>query len=115
MPRFGRDRRLAGEQVLEHRRLALVRVRSLQHLAELLRVADEHEVPRRGAHRERVGERDLAGLVDEEVVELAVVLAVGEEPRRAAEQVAVVAVGVVEHVLDPVARVRATPGCRSPS
>ena len=100
-----RDRRLAVEQVLEHRRLAPVRVRALQHLAELLRVADEHEVARRGAHRERVGERDLAGLVDEQVVELAVVLAVGEEPGRAAEQVAVVAVGVVEDVLDPVARV----------
>ena len=80
-------------------------MRALQHLAELLRVADEHEVARRGAHRERVGERDLAGLVDEEVVELPVVLVVGEEPRGAAEQLAVVAVVVVEHVLDPVALV----------
>ena len=53
------------------------------HLRELLRVADEHDVPRARPHRERVGERDLAGLVDEEVVERRVVGVAREVPRRA--------------------------------
>ena len=55
--------------MLEHRGVAPAGMRSLDHLRELLRVADEHDVARGGAHRERVGERDLPGLVDEEVVE----------------------------------------------
>ena len=38
---------------------------------ELHRVAEEDERPRARAERERVGERELAGLVDEEVVERA--------------------------------------------
>ena len=96
----GRDRRLPGEQVLEHRRLGAVRVRALQHLAELLRVADEHDVVRAGRHRAGVGERDLAGLVDEEVVEPPVELGVGEEPGRAAEQLRVRGLLVLVDVLD---------------
>ena len=71
----GRDGRVVAEQVPQHRGAAAGRVRPLDHLVELLRVADEHDVPRRRPHRERVGERDLPGLVDEEVVERAVVLA----------------------------------------
>ncbi len=47
----------------------------LRDLRELHRVAEQHERARRRAHRERVRERDLAGLVDEEVVERAVELA----------------------------------------
>ena len=70
----GWDRLLVPDQVPQHRGVAPVRVRSLDHLVELLRVADEHEVPGGGAHRERVGEGHLAGLVDEEVVEPGVVL-----------------------------------------
>ena len=89
----GRDRLLVADQVLQHGRVAAVRVRALDHLVELLRVADEHEVARAGAHRERVGERHLAGLVDEEVVERAVVLVAGEEPGGAGGEVAVGAVG----------------------
>ena len=80
----GRDRRVLTEQVLEHRSLDAVRVRSLEDLRELLRVADEHEVARGGAHRERVGERDLAGLVDEQVVEHAVEVSMRVEPGGAA-------------------------------
>ena len=85
----GRDRLLVADQVLEHRGVAAVGVRALDHLVELLRVADEHEVPRGRAHRERVGERDLPGLVDEEVVERAVVLGAREEPGGAGGEVAV--------------------------
>ena len=48
----GRDRRLPVEQVLEHRRPGAVRVRALEHLPELLRIADEDDVPRAGRHRE---------------------------------------------------------------
>ena len=56
-----------AEQVLEHREPARPRVGALRDLRELLRVAEQDDVARRGAERERVGERDLAGLVDEEV------------------------------------------------
>ena len=80
----GRDRLVVADQVLEHGGAAAGGVRALDHLVELLRVADEHDVPRRRAHRERVGERNLPGLVDEEVVERGVVLGPREEPGGAA-------------------------------
>ena len=81
----GRHGRVVSEQMPQHRVAAAERVRSLDHLVELLRVADEHDVPRRRPHRERVGERDLPGLVDEEVVDLLVLAR--EEPRRAGGEV----------------------------
>ena len=40
-----RDRRVVAHQVAEHRRLAPVGMRALEHLVELLRVADEHRRP----------------------------------------------------------------------
>ena len=101
-PPVGGDRRHPAEEVLEHGGFAAGRMGSLQDLAELLRVADEHEVSGAGSHREGVCERHLAGLVDEEVVEHAVVLPVGKQPRRAADQVAVMAVVVGEDVADTV-------------
>ena len=83
----GRDRGLSVEQVLEHGGLAAVGVRALQHLAELLRVADEHGVARAGRHRARVGERDLARLVDDERVDPGGLHVVArEQPGRAREQ-----------------------------
>ena len=69
--RAGSSRRRRAGAAAPRRRCR--RVRPLDHLGELLRVADEDDVPRRRPHRERVGERHLAGLVDEEVVERAVV------------------------------------------
>ena len=45
------------------------RVGALRDLGELERVAEQDQVARGGRHRERVGERDLAGLVDDEVVD----------------------------------------------
>ena len=38
--------RIVAEQVLEHRRLAPVGMRPLEHLGELLRIADEHDIAR---------------------------------------------------------------------
>ena len=73
--RRGRARARAGscaslaEQVLEHRAPGAVGMGSLRDLRELQRVAEQDDVARGGAERERVGERDLAGLVDEEVVD----------------------------------------------
>ena len=59
---------------------------ALRDLGELERVAEQDDRPRRGAHRERVGERDLAGLVDDEHVERLVEILAREEPRRAGDQ-----------------------------
>ena len=99
-PRSGGIVCVVADQVPEHGGAAAGGVRPLDHLVELLRVADEHEVPRGRAHRERVGERDLAGLVDEEVVERAVVLGAREEPGGAGGEVAVGARDRVVDVLD---------------
>ena len=65
----GRDRVGVAEQVLEHRRLRARRVDPLRDLRELLRVAEQDDVAGAGPERERVGERDLPGLVDEERVD----------------------------------------------
>ncbi len=76
----GRDRLAVAEQVLEHRERGAGGVGALGHLRELLGVAEQDDVPGGGAERERVGERDLARLVDEEVVEGAVDLVASEVP-----------------------------------
>ena len=80
----GRYRRVFAEQVLENRGLDAVGMRALKDLCELLWVSDEHEVARGGAHRKRVRERDLARLVDEQVVEHAVEVSMRVEPGRSA-------------------------------
>ena len=41
----------------------------LRRLRQLLRIAEQHELRRRAAHREHVGQRLLAGLVDEQHVD----------------------------------------------
>ena len=96
-PAVGRDRLVVADQVPEHGGAATRGVRPLDDLVELLRVADEHDVPRRRAHRERVRERNLPGLVDEEVVERGVVLGPREEPGGARGEVAA---GARRRVLD---------------
>ena len=60
----------------------------LVDLGELHLVADQDEVARRQADGDRVGERDLAGLVDEQVVEPAGQLLAAEEPGGAADETA---------------------------
>ena len=85
-PAVGRHGLVVAEQVAEHRRLRARRVRALRDLRELVRVAEEDEVPRRGADGDRVGERELPALVDEERVHVLVELLAREEPGRPREQ-----------------------------
>jgi hypothetical protein len=61
-------------------------VDALRDLRQLERVAKQDEVLRRRPHRQRIGKRDLARLVDEQVVERRVELCAREEPRGAGEQ-----------------------------
>ncbi len=59
---------------------------ALDRLAELHLVAEQDEVAGARAHRDQVRDGDLAGLVDEEVVERLVELGAREEPRRAGDE-----------------------------
>ena len=115
-PRSGGIVSASPSRCVEHRRGRCPADASPGHLRELLRIADEDDVARARRHRERVGERHLPGLVDEEIVERALVVGIGEKPRGARRDVAVDDVVVVRDVLD-VARLRSTTrGCRrSPS
>ena len=70
-PAVGRDRLVAGEDVLEGRDARAVRVGALGDLRELVRVAQEDERSRGAAERDDVGEGHLARLVDEEDVDAA--------------------------------------------
>ena len=77
-------------------------MRALRHLRELVRVAEENEVPRGRADRDRIRQRELPGLVDEERVHVPGQLLAREQPRRSGDQVQVrVEHGVVRaRVLD---------------
>ena len=99
------NRRLAVEQMLEHGQPGAAGMGALRDLGELQRIAEQDHVAGRGADGDRVGERDLAGLVDHQVVERAVELGAREEPRRARDELNL---GIVEPldlrlVLDPLA------------
>jgi hypothetical protein len=61
-------------------------VRALAHVRELLRIAEQDDGPRALCHRQRVGQRDLTGLVDEEDVDLLAHVFTGPQPRCAREQ-----------------------------
>ena len=89
----------------EHGCVRARRVRALRHLGQLVRVAEQHEVPRRRAHGKCVRERELAALVDEERVHMAAELLAREQERRAGEEQRVLVKhgGVVAHVLDQAA------------
>ena len=95
---LGRDRRVLAEQVLQHGHARARRVDRLRDLGELLGIAEQDHVARARAHRERVGERDLAGLVDQQVVERLVHLLAAEQPRGPGHEV-VAAAGEVGDVL----------------
>ena len=80
------------EQVLEAGEAGVAGVAALDRLGELHLVADEDQVPGRESDGDRVGERDLAGLVDEEVVEPALASScTAEDPGGAADEHAAVA------------------------
>ena len=87
-------RRTLAEEVREHGRPALAGVDALRDLRELHGIAEQDERLRARAERERVGERGLPRLVDEQVVERPVELLAREEPGGAREEV-VVGVGEV--------------------
>ena len=70
-------------------------VNALADVRELLRVAEQDDASRRLRARHRVGERHLAGLVDEERVDRVLELVVRPEPRRAGGHVVLVAAQAV--------------------
>ena len=59
---------IVAEQVLENRAARAPRMRALRDLRELQRVAEQHDVARRGSHRERIGQRHLPRFVDHQRV-----------------------------------------------
>src|SRR5207244_2658551 len=85
--RIGRDGRGVSEQVLQSRDRRSVWMGSLDGLLELAGVTEEDDALRRGRDRERAGERQLAGFVDDENVHGVLVLLAGPEPGGAAEDV----------------------------
>ncbi len=111
----GRTVSSLAEQVREHRRVRARRVCALRDLRELVRVAEQHEVARGRPDRERVGERELTALVDEQRVDVLVELLAREQERRAREQLQlrVEHLRVLVRVLDEPAPALVR-GCRSP-
>ena len=87
MPRSARHRLVLAEHVLERRDVRRPRMASLLRLFELLRVAEQDEAPRGVRDGEHVGERHLAGLVDEQHIDGLGELGPRPEPGRAAEDV----------------------------
>ena len=65
---------MLAEQMRERGCIRTHRVLAFADLCELRWVAEQHDVLRACRDRKRIRERDLSGLVDEEVVQLAVVL-----------------------------------------
>ena len=93
-PELLRDRLPVADDVLEHARARAGRVDALRDLRELERVAEQDEPPRGRAAGERVGEAELACLVDDERVEFPVQLLARVEPGGAGDELHV----RVEHV-----------------
>ena len=62
-------------------------MRALERLVELLRIAEQDEAVRRSCDRDHVGQRDLAGLVDEQDVDRVDHLRRRPQPRRAGGEV----------------------------
>ena len=71
---------LVAEQCCSTESPRVQAVASLTDLRQLRRIAEQHDVLRAERERERVGQRDLAGFVDEEIIELAGELFAREEP-----------------------------------
>ena len=83
---IGRNGGGLAEQVLKHGHARARRMRALRDLRELQRIAQQDDVARRRPHGERVGQRDLAGLVDHQRVDTAVQVLPREQPRGAGEE-----------------------------
>ncbi len=82
-----RDRLAAVEQMGERRTLGSGRVRALERLIELLRVAEQHDGARRAGDGQDIRQRHLARLVDEQHVDQVVAVARRPQPRRSADDV----------------------------
>ena len=79
-PRSAGSVRSAAEDVLEGRRAGAVGMDALADLGELVRVAEQDDRAGGGRAGQRVRERLLAGLVDEQDVERPIELRAGEQP-----------------------------------
>ena len=87
-PRSGGMVASLAQDVLQHAAPATAGVGGLGDLGELQRIAEQDEVVRRTRRGKRVGQRQLAGLVDDQHVDRRVAhVAAGEQPRRAGDQV----------------------------
>ena len=75
--------------VRQRRHRSPVGVSALDRLIELLRIAEQHQVLRRSRRRDRVGQAELPGLVDDQHIKLLAQLGPREEPRGAADDVVV--------------------------
>src|SRR5438105_15721562 len=85
-PAIHRDRLRIAEQMLQHRHTRTLRMDPLRHLRQLQRITEQNERARRRPHRQRIRQRYLARLVDEQVIERLVELRSREEPRRSRVQ-----------------------------
>ena len=88
-----------AEQMLQHGVADVQRLSPLTDLRELGWVAEQHHIFGAGRNRERVGERDLSGLVDEQIVELTGQLLAREQPARSAGELIIVAVRTLRSCL----------------
>ena len=89
-PRSGGIVTSSPEHVLEHARPATPGMDGLGDLRELERVAEQDEVPRRAGGGERIGQGQLARLVDDQHVDrCAAHVRAGEQPRGAGDEVEV--------------------------
>ena len=61
--------RLPAGQPAQCRGIQRVRMLTHRHLRQLLRIAQQKQVPRGSSNRQGVGERELPGFVDNEQVE----------------------------------------------
>ena len=96
---LGLDRLGLPQDVVERARVGALRVDALRHLRELERVSEENDAAGCRAAGERVGEGELARLVDEQRVERSVHLLARVHPRRSGDEERVrVVVAALLHV-----------------
>jgi hypothetical protein len=84
---LGRDRCETIQQMFERRTAGPPWVATLERLRELHLVADQDHIPGAHTHRDRVGERDLARLVDKQVIDLLIQFLSCEQPSGSGDQI----------------------------
>ena len=73
------------ERVLQHGQSCVAWMRALDRVLELHLIPEQDEIPRAARHRNRVGQRDLPGFIDEEIIERPFPLGPAEEPGGASD------------------------------